>query len=104
MRRQRRSYPQHPFPFITLPDRVSQLEFPSQVKLSKHQKWLLSLIRQGARVLLDITEKRALLYSFKRGIEHLAQITIRALTTLIKAGLIAPTSRDGRLIHYSYSG
>lgn len=104
MRRQRRSYPQHPFPLISVAGNDQRLEFQHDLKLSKQQQWLLAHIRQGARILLDMTHKRALLYSFKRGIEHLTEITIRALSGLLKAGFIAPTAREGRLIHYGYAG
>jgi hypothetical protein len=104
MRRQRRSYPQHPFPLITVAGGDPRLEFPQDHRLSKQQQWLLNHIRQGARILFDMTQKRALLYSFKRGVEHLAEITIRALSGLLKTGLLAPTARDGRLIHYVYAG
>lgn len=104
MRRQRRSYPQHPFPLISAVSSDQQIEFANDKRLSKQQQWLLDHIKRGAKILFDMTQKRALLYSFRRGVEHLAEITIRSLSGLLKAGFLAPTARDGRLIHYGYAG
>lgn len=104
MRRQRRSYPQHAFPLLSSPSGTQPLSFSSPFRLSKHQKWLLGQVRLGARILLDMNQKRALLYSFRRGIEELAEITLRALSRLVKMGFLTPAAMDGRVIHYSYSG
>lgn len=101
MRRPRRSYPQHPFPFM-LDGRPSQSQPTSSRHLSKHQRWLIQHIRKGARVLLDLQHKKALLLSFKQGVAQLVEITIRVLSGLVDAGLLVPTTKEGRLVHFEY--
>ena len=103
MRRPRRSYPRHPLPLLTALGCTADLSLPATSRLSPHQHSILHHLRDGARILLDMDQRKALLYSFKRGIQHLAQITLRALSALVRAGVLVACSREGRLVHYSYA-
>lgn len=103
MRRPRRSYPQHPLPLLTALGCTADLSLPPNAKLSPRHHVILKHLRGGARVLLDMDQRRALIYSFKRGIEHLAEITLRALSALVKAGMLVACAREGRLVHYTYA-
>lgn len=101
-RKHRKPRPIHPFPFVAgcrpLPDDQMRLE---QRELTRAQIAILSHLQHGARILFDIEHKRALLYSFRRGIEHLAELTVRSLASLIKAGKLMVAGREGRLVHYA---
>lgn len=81
---------------------TAELSPPNAIRLSPRHHSILNYLRSGARVLLDMDQRRALVYSFKQGVEHLAEITLRALSALIKAGMLVACAREGRLVHYSY--
>lgn len=98
----RKPRPLHPFPFVAgcrpIPFDHDSIE---PAPLSKAQINILDQLRNGARILFDIEHKRALLYSFKRGVEHLGEVTVRSLSKLLKNGWLTVCGREGRLIHYS---
>lgn len=102
MRRPRRSYPQHPLPLLTAMG-CSQPLTMAPANLSRQQHWILKRLRDGARILLDMDQRRALIYSCRRGMEELAQITLRTLSSLVRAGILVAVAREGRLVHYDYA-
>ena len=61
---------------------------------------ILSLLRDGARLLFDIERKRALVYSFRHGVEHLLEVTVRSLSSLLRSGSLVFCGRQGRLVFY----
>lgn len=102
MRRPRRSYPQHSLPLLAATG-CSQPISMATTNLSRQQRWILKHLRNGARILLDMDQRRALIYSFRKGMEELAQITLRTLSSLVRAGVLIAVAREGRLVHYDYA-
>ena len=98
----KRSYPKHPFPFLlgeyTYPESSTQNMYQA---LNKSERQVLSHLKQGARILFDIERRRALVYSFRRGIEHIAELSVRTLGHLVRQGVLVVAGREGRLIHYA---
>jgi hypothetical protein len=100
--RVRKPRPLHPFPFIAGCRPLRGPLIPAKINsLTRAQNRILTQLRQGARILFDIDQKRALLYSLRRGIEHLAELTVRAIAGLLRAGKLAICAREGRLVHYA---
>ena len=97
----KRSYPRHAFPFLL--GEYARTVSPLDVvhPFNKAERQILSHLKQGARILFDMEQKRALVYSFKRGIEHIAELSVRALAHLVRLGMLTVSGREGRLIHYA---
>ena len=104
--------PLHPFPRLA---HVSSLWIPPNPSSSssighsltfgarptKQLRRLSELIEKGARVLLDMKTKRALLYDFSQGIRTICEISVRMLSSLLKKGDIAPVAQHQHIIHYA---
>lgn len=102
--RERRSYPRHPYPLLLAvgPEGCRPVASGKPAKpLSPRTRGILSAMERGARLLFDTAHGRALLYRFGRGIEMVAELTVRTLALLVKRGYLARSGQDGRLIHYS---
>lgn len=104
MRRARRSYPRHALPLVTSLGGHPEIPYNPLKSLTRRHQWIIGHLRRGARILLDIEQRRALVYTWARGIEHLAEITVRALSDLIQAGILVATAKEGRIVHYSLVG
>lgn len=98
----RKPRPLHPFPVIAGCRQPSSDGLHAELHtLTRAELIVISHLKRGARILFDIEHKRALLYSFKRGVEHLAELTVRSLSSLLKAGKLIVAGREGRLVHYA---
>lgn len=122
MAKSKRSYPQHRYPLLIqppypthstddplpLPQCVMALSPqpspPVQPPPSPLEMQINQWLSQGARVLFDMNKGRALIYSFRRGFEEIEDITVRMLSLLIRRGWLVCTCREGRLIHYAWTG
>lgn len=96
--------PTGPFPYlISLQPliRRHQILNPHPIIMNRFQKNILQSMKKGAQLLFDIEAKRGLLYSFKKGVEHLAELSIRSLSMMVKEGLLRVLKREGRIIHYA---
>lgn len=92
--------PLHPFPHLIAQACVpAARENTGHGHLSHAQRKVLSQLTEGARVLFDMQAKRALIYG--RGLRQLAELTVRALAELVRAGWLVVTGREGRLVHYA---
>jgi hypothetical protein len=108
MRRPRHSYPSHPYP-ILLSCSPSYLSSPAPVppealRLTPFEASILRQLHQGARVLFDMKRGRALIYAFRRGIESIAELTLRTLAKFVECGWIYMSGREGRLVHFTLHG
>jgi len=97
--RSRRPYPRHRYPSLLTPA-YPGLEKPSNDAMSPQQQRLLKTLRDGARVLFDVEQGRALVYRFRQGLEQVAELTVRTLSWLVRQGHLVLTAREGRLVHY----
>lgn len=104
MRRSRHSYPAHPYPVLLTPPMVGTANFAAELRLTRFESGLLRKLKSGARVLFDMEQGRAMLYAFRRGIEALAEVTIRTLSRLVQAGHLYVSGREGRLVHFTLHG
>lgn len=95
--------PLHPFPHLIAPHEAS-LTPEAASHLSQAQRKVLGQLADGGRVLFDIEAKRALIYSVRQGLRELAELTVRTLANLVKAGWLVVTGREGRLVHYALAG
>ena len=96
--------PTGPFPYLVSTAPVTRRPLstpPATHSLNRFQKKVLDAMRQGARLLFDVDVGRALLYGFQRGIEQLAELSVRTLSALVRDGLLQVTRREGRLVHYA---
>lgn len=95
--------PLHPFPHLAdptfRPHPAPGASSVSKSAPSRHQRHLLALLAQGARILFDIEAKRALV--LYQGFKSAGEMTVRALAELIRQGLVVMTGREGRLILYA---
>ena len=103
--RLRYSYPRHRCPAL-----APSVEFPAPMAPPKaeplvltpaHQKVLDSL-RRGARVLLDLSKGRAMVYRMQQGMEQVMGLTVRTLSWLVQQGLLVISQRHGQWVHYTY--
>lgn len=62
------------------------------------------MLRNGARVLLDLDTGKCLLYSFSNGVKVLGTMTIRMLSQLLKLGDLVLAARENRWIHFVSPG
>lgn len=101
--RERRPRPLDPFPYLIRPDAVRRNEpgRPRPLVVSAQHRRVLAHLANGARLLLDIDHRRALLYTFRQGLRHLAELTIRTVGRLVRMGLLVVTGREGRRVHYA---
>lgn len=104
MRRDRRSYPRHPLPLVTAIGGHPEISFDPLISLTRRHRLIIDHLQNGARILLDMEQRRALVYCFSRGIQHLVEITVRSLSDLIKAGILIATAKEGRIVHYGLVG
>lgn len=96
--------PTGPFPYLIASQPIIRrhtISKPHPIVLNRTQKNILKAMKSGARLLFDVEAKRGLLYSFQRGIQQLAELSIRSLAMMVKEGLLYVSGREGRLIHYS---
>lgn len=97
--------PLHPFPHLAAgriaPKHVDRDELRQH---SPAQQRVVRLLQSGARMLFDITAKRGLIYSFRRGLEHIMEITSRMLSALLGSGEVVAVARQGTMVHYAWSG
>jgi len=61
-----------------------------------------NLIRQGARVLLDLTSGECVLYSCANGMRMIARLTIRTLSQLVKRGDLVMAARENSWVHFAH--
>lgn len=105
--------PLHPFPLLAHVSDVALIAPSSSYIPKQHPpkhsftptkkvKQLSKLIEQGARVLLDIKAKRALIYDFAQGLRMVCEISIRMLSSLLKTGQVIPVSKQQHLVHYAF--
>lgn len=99
--------PLHPFRFLASGTVTPQKTDPQVLALkaqSAAEQKIISMLSSGARVLFDIKQKRALIYSFRRGFQSLCEITVRTLSSLVAQGKLIMVGREGRMVHYALPG
>ena len=95
--------PLHPFRFLAVGQtNPHHTPLPRGTNTFEHQ--IISLLHSGARVLFDIKAKRGLIYSVRRGVEHLCEITARTLSSLLHQGYVVMVARHKGVIHYALAG
>lgn len=96
--------PKGPFPYLVASQPLTRrhtVAHPHPVVLNRFQKTILEAMGKGAHLLFDTEAKRGLLYSFRRGVAQLAELSIRTLAAMVKEGLLHVSGHEGRLIHYA---
>lgn len=98
--RSRRPYPRHRYPSLLSP----ALHGPAVLApaMSPQQERILKTLREGARVLFDVDQGRALVYRLRQGLEQVGELTVRTLAWLVRQGHLILAGRDGHLAHYQY--
>lgn len=99
--------PLHPFRFLgygAVCPAKSTPEFATLKHINSAEQKILDMLASGARILFDINRKRALVYSFRRGFEHLREITVRTLSSLVAQGRLVMVGREGKTVHYAIPG
>lgn len=104
--RLRYSYPQHRCPhLVSTPDAF--LAPPSQplsaAGLTPAHQRVLNTLRKGARILLDLSKGKAMVYRMRQGIEQVMVLTVRTLSTLVRQGVLVISERHGQWVHYTYA-
>lgn len=96
--RTRRSFPRHACPLLSLGyARPSLIPAPA----SRQHRRLLQTLKEGAQVMFDLEKRRALVYSFQKGMQRIMELTARTLAWLVKEGHVALVGREGRLLLYT---
>lgn len=62
------------------------------------------MLRQGARVLLDLSTGQCMLYTCANGIRVLGRLTIRMLSQLLHCGDLVMAAREQDWVHYAHPG
>lgn len=79
---------------------TQQVEWAHRPRKTPAQRRFSKMLRDGARVLLDLDTGKCLLYSFSNGIRVLGTLTIRMLSQLLRIGDLVLASRENRWIHF----
>lgn len=96
-----RSFPRHPFPVLAGEHPPTHGCRGARLELTKAERRVLEIMRGGGRILLDINAKRGLVYTFSRGARVLAEVTVRAISRLLRTGALAVCGRIGGVVHYA---
>ncbi len=104
--RLRYSYPQHRCPhLVSTPDTLLVSPTPPQsaAGLTPAHQRVLNTLRKGARILLDLSKGKAMVYRMRQGIEQVMVLTVRTLSTLVRQGVLVISERHGQWVHYAYA-
>lgn len=94
--------PLHPFPFlIHEPYAKPEPRAPKAIALNRFERQLLDELRRGAKLMFDMKQGRALVYSWQAGLKELFEITVRTLARLVRIGRLVAVGRQERLVHYA---
>lgn len=102
----RYSYPQHRCPQLAARDNAVLAAPPnstSPMSLTRAHQRVLNTLRGGARVLLDLSKGKAMVYRMSQGIEQIMALTVRTLATLVRQGVLVISERHGQWVHYTYA-
>lgn len=102
----RYSYPQHRCPQLAARDTALLAAQPTQTSprpLTRAHQRVLNTLRGGARVLLDLSKGKAMVYRMRQGIEQVMALTVRTLSALVRQGVLVISERHGQWVHYTYA-
>jgi hypothetical protein len=89
--------PLHPFPIIVSNNIIKE----KGIKLNRFEVEVLKYLKNGAHLLFDMRQKKALLYSFKRGFQQICEMSVRTLSKLLYSGFVVMVARQDKLVHYN---
>lgn len=87
-----------PFPNLTSGVVGKDLRIESY-PLTPNHKTIIQYLKTGASLLLDMKEKKVVLY--EAGIQLFKTLSIRTLSFLVKKGLVKVENREGARVHYT---
>lgn len=98
MRKKNKNFSNTPFPNLISGVSVSDPRIQGYPLTANHRH-ILHYLKTGASLLLDIKEKKVLLY--ESGVQLFKTLSIRTLSFLVKRGLIKVENREGERIHFA---
>lgn len=99
MRKKKTSFPSNPFPYIINYDGNLYNTF-NYTRLTPKQKDIISYLKKGAILILDVSLKKVLVYEFKKGLHLITKLSIRMLSSLLRMGYIKVGNLDSGKVFF----
>lgn len=100
MRKKKTSFPSNPFPYIINSDGNLYNTF-NYTRLTPRQKDIISYLKKGAMLILDVALKKVLVYEFKKGLHLITKLSIRMLSSLLRMGYIKVGNLDSGKVFFN---
>lgn len=101
MRKKKTSFPSNPFPYIINSDGNLYNTFNyNYTRLTPKQKDIISYLKKGAVLILDVSLKKVLVYELKKGLHLITKLSIRMLSSLLRMGYIKVGNLDSGKVFF----